>query len=106
MSLLLATHLTDIELTDLNLTIVKPTKDVNSIQSSISINGFNDTDGNDNLTTVFNTSIAPFFQNPVSDSVELTILCIKGIIFGTIIIGAVLGNALVIISVQKNRKLR
>lgn len=38
--------------------------------------------------------------------VELTIMCVKGIIFGTIIIGAVLGNALVIISVQRNRKLR
>lgn len=37
---------------------------------------------------------------------ELTIMCVKGIIFGTIIIGAVLGNALVIISVQRNRKLR
>lgn len=37
---------------------------------------------------------------------ELTIMCIKGLIFGTIIIGAVLGNALVIISVQRNRKLR
>ncbi|XP_031618268.1 octopamine receptor beta-3R-like isoform X2 [Contarinia nasturtii] len=36
----------------------------------------------------------------------LTIICIKTIIFGTIIIGAVLGNALVIISVQRNRKLR
>lgn len=38
--------------------------------------------------------------------IDVTILCIKGIIFGTIIIGAVLGNALVIISVQRNRKLR
>lgn len=37
---------------------------------------------------------------------ELTIMCLKGLIFGTIIIGAVLGNALVIISVQRNRKLR
>lgn len=37
---------------------------------------------------------------------ELTILCVKSLIFGTIIIGAVLGNALVIISVQRNRKLR
>lgn len=37
---------------------------------------------------------------------DITIMCIKGLIFGTIIIGAVLGNALVIISVQRNRKLR
>lgn len=38
--------------------------------------------------------------------IDLTFLCIKSVIFGTIIIGAVLGNALVIISVQRNRKLR
>lgn len=38
--------------------------------------------------------------------IELTFVCIKSVIFGTIIIGAVLGNALVIISVQRNRKLR
>lgn len=38
--------------------------------------------------------------------IDITILCIKVMIFGTIIVGAVLGNALVIISVQRNRKLR
>lgn len=38
--------------------------------------------------------------------IELTFICIKSVIFGTIILGAVLGNALVIISVQRNRKLR
>lgn len=37
---------------------------------------------------------------------DLTILCIKGLIFGSIILGAILGNSLVIISVHKNRKLR
>uniref|UniRef100_A0A182QZG0 G-protein coupled receptors family 1 profile domain-containing protein n=1 Tax=Anopheles farauti TaxID=69004 RepID=A0A182QZG0_9DIPT len=37
--------------------------------------------------------------------VELAVLCMKSLIFGSIIIGAVLGNALVIISVHKNRKL-
>lgn len=37
---------------------------------------------------------------------DITILCAKVMVFGTIIIGAVLGNALVIISVQRNRKLR
>ncbi|XP_059608929.1 octopamine receptor beta-3R-like isoform X2 [Phlebotomus argentipes] len=36
----------------------------------------------------------------------IIVLCIKGFIFGTIILGAVLGNALVIISVRRNRKLR
>lgn len=38
--------------------------------------------------------------------IDLTLMCFKSVIFGTIIIGAVLGNALVIISVQRNRKLR
>lgn len=38
--------------------------------------------------------------------IEVALICIKSVIFGTIIIGAVLGNALVIISVQRNRKLR
>lgn len=37
---------------------------------------------------------------------DVLVLCIKSIIFSTIIVGAVLGNALVIISVQRNRKLR
>lgn len=37
---------------------------------------------------------------------DVLVLCVKSIIFSTIIVGAVLGNALVIISVQRNRKLR
>lgn len=37
---------------------------------------------------------------------DVLVLCLKSLIFGTIIVGAVLGNALVIISVQRNRKLR
>lgn len=37
---------------------------------------------------------------------NVVVLCVKTLIFSTIIIGAVLGNALVIISVQRNRKLR
>lgn len=37
---------------------------------------------------------------------DVLVLCLKSIIFSTIIVGAVLGNALVIISVQRNRKLR
>ncbi|XP_035894781.1 octopamine receptor beta-3R-like isoform X2 [Anopheles stephensi] len=43
---------------------------------------------------------------PSDRLIELTVLCLKSLIFGSIIIGAVLGNALVIISVHKNRKLR
>lgn len=37
---------------------------------------------------------------------DVLTLTLKSLIFGTIIVGAVLGNALVIISVQRNRKLR
>lgn len=40
------------------------------------------------------------------DISEITVLCIKSFIFGSIIIGAVLGNALVILAVRRNRKLR
>lgn len=40
------------------------------------------------------------------DWFQLAAMCFKAFIFGTIIIGAVLGNALVIISVRRNRKLR
>ncbi|XP_058056002.1 octopamine receptor beta-3R-like [Anopheles bellator] len=43
---------------------------------------------------------------PSDRLVKLTVQCLKSLIFGSIIIGAVLGNALVIISVHKNRKLR
>ncbi|XP_002136989.2 octopamine receptor beta-3R-like isoform X1 [Drosophila pseudoobscura] len=38
--------------------------------------------------------------------VDLSVLLLKGFIFSSIILAAVLGNALVIISVQRNRKLR
>lgn len=40
------------------------------------------------------------------DWFHVAAMCFKGFIFCTIIIGAVLGNALVIISVRRNRKLR
>lgn len=41
-----------------------------------------------------------------SDLTQISVLCIKSFIFGSIIIGAVLGNALVILAVRRNRKLR
>lgn len=41
-----------------------------------------------------------------SDVSQISVLCIKSFIFGSIIIGAVLGNALVILAVRRNRKLR
>ena len=41
-----------------------------------------------------------------SDITQISVLCLKSFIFGSIIIGAVLGNALVILAVRRNRKLR
>lgn len=43
---------------------------------------------------------------PEKDIAQISVLCIKSFIFGSIIIGAVLGNALVILAVRRNRKLR
>lgn len=56
-----------------------------------------------NLTTIDKNSNVDVVEN---DWVDLSVVIIKGIIFSSIIIAAVLGNALVIISVQRNRKLR
>lgn len=56
-----------------------------------------------------NTIVEADDIDPISteSSIALySVLCIKGFIFGSIIIGAVLGNALVILAVRKNRKLR
>ncbi|KAJ8920204.1 hypothetical protein NQ315_011865 [Exocentrus adspersus] len=50
-----------------------------------------------NITTI---------ENPHLDWTDLLLLILKGSIFSTIIISAVLGNALVIISVHRHRKLR
>ncbi|GAB0092528.1 Octopamine receptor beta-3R [Sergentomyia squamirostris] len=52
------------------------------------------------------TSIIERITDEDSTKLNIIILCIKSFIFGMIIIGAVLGNALVIISVRRNRKLR
>lgn len=59
-----------------------------------------------NQSTFAPTFISPTTYLPANEAVEATVLCVKVLVFSTIIIGAVLGNALVIISVQKNRKLR
>ena len=64
----------------------------------------NESNNNNNVSTL--TIVEGLHEGYHSRWTEFTILCIKGLIFGTIIIGAVLGNALVIISVQRNRKLR
>lgn len=55
----------------------------------------------------FNTSQPADLDEPEeSDITQISVFCIKSFIFGTIIIGAVLGNALVILAVRRNRKLR
>lgn len=58
---------------------------------------------NDSFVTVATTTST---TTDADRWMDLTLMCFKTVIFGTIIIGAVLGNALVIISVQRNRKLR
>ncbi|XP_063706246.1 octopamine receptor beta-3R-like [Culicoides brevitarsis] len=66
---------------------------------------------------VYNSTISNITKSPETEMViendqtersafDLTILCLKSLIFGSIILGAILGNSLVIISVHKNRKLR
>lgn len=65
----------------------------------------NSSDAINSTSTVFSsTSLEQ--HDASNEMLETSILCIKGIIFVSIIVGAVLGNALVIISVHRNRKLR
>jgi hypothetical protein len=69
--------------------------------------------GNDSLAQFYNHSLDttttqivdldPFEHNDITN---ISVLCVKSFIFGSIIIGAVLGNALVILAVRRNRKLR
>uniref|UniRef100_A0A182M3S4 G-protein coupled receptors family 1 profile domain-containing protein n=1 Tax=Anopheles culicifacies TaxID=139723 RepID=A0A182M3S4_9DIPT len=69
-------------------------------------NGTVDESGTDATAVNLTEPTASTIVEPADRLVELTVLCLKSLIFGSIIIGAVLGNALVIISVHKNRKLR
>ncbi|XP_031351355.1 octopamine receptor beta-3R-like isoform X2 [Photinus pyralis] len=59
-----------------------------------------------NSSQIHNHSNATSIENPHPDWTDLLILIVKGFIFVTIILSAVLGNALVIISVHRHRKLR
>ncbi|XP_070490818.1 octopamine receptor beta-3R-like isoform X2 [Chironomus tepperi] len=59
-----------------------------------------------NQTIVNSRKIINTTFNDEPDLALYSVLCIKGFIFGSIIIGAVLGNALVILAVRRNRKLR
>lgn len=66
-------------------------------------------DGGSGMTTTENASFALDAGEELmgnGDWMDVAAICFKGFIFCTIIIGAVLGNALVIISVRRNRKLR
>lgn len=59
-----------------------------------------------NASILHNRTNITNVENPHPDWTDLVILIVKGFIFGTIIISAILGNALVIISVHRHRKLR
>jgi hypothetical protein len=66
-----------------------------------------------NFTSIYNETNIQNFTSPntladetAEGNFALFILCVKGFIFASIIIGALLGNALVILAVRKNRKLR
>lgn len=56
--------------------------------------------------TLHNKTNVTTIENPHPDWTDLLVLILKGFVFSTIIISAVLGNALVIISVHRHRKLR
>lgn len=59
-----------------------------------------------NTSVLHNNTNVTNIENPNPDWADLVILIVKGFVFGTIIISAILGNALVIISVHRHRKLR
>lgn len=93
--------------------MIKDMSQLATTSNTISIESVNDTFNqliNSTIITpppnVYQSSINNADANDKKDVFVFIVLCIKGLIFGTIIIGAVLGNALVIISVHKNRKLR
>lgn len=69
--------------------------------------------GNESLAQLYNRSLDATTTQIVdldplqhNDITNISVLCVKSFIFGSIIIGAVLGNALVILAVRRNRKLR
>ncbi|XP_073821134.1 octopamine receptor beta-3R-like [Musca autumnalis] len=57
-------------------------------------------------TTSITTDVSLVDDNDSDNWMDLSVVIVKGFIFFSIILAAVLGNALVIISVQRNRKLR
>uniref|UniRef100_A0A336MGH6 CSON000177 protein n=1 Tax=Culicoides sonorensis TaxID=179676 RepID=A0A336MGH6_CULSO len=101
MSLLKVTLSTELNIIDISSVTTQANNFLlssnNSIASSISTNASNFTESEPKISGN---------DDPERSALDLTILCIKGLIFGSIILGAILGNSLVIISVHKNRKLR
>ncbi|XP_017112160.1 octopamine receptor beta-3R isoform X1 [Drosophila elegans] len=59
-----------------------------------------------NITTNASDIVVENHEELEESWLDLSLLLLKGFIFSSIILAAVLGNALVIISVQRNRKLR
>lgn len=70
-----------------------------------------------NITSIFNETNSNIENRTSSSNITTlsneeksfgmySVLCIKGFIFGSIILGAILGNFLVILAVRRNRKLR
>ncbi|XP_037729205.1 octopamine receptor beta-3R isoform X1 [Drosophila subpulchrella] len=91
---------------DASLTSLSLTATSSSFSSSESPFEFLATVG-PNLTGSNGSEIVAEHPEELEESwMDLSILLLKGFIFSSIILAAVLGNALVIISVQRNRKLR
>lgn len=94
--------------------------EMNSFYNMTTITALHDDEDEEmNLTSIFNETNNENYSSPSSNMIEgsvnddeemsvamYSVLCIKGFIFGSIIIGALLGNALVILAVRRNRKLR
>lgn len=81
---------------------------VDDEDEEINITGLNLSYNETNIEnyTISNNNIIDSAEGDEKSFAMYSILCIKGFIFGSIIIGAVLGNALVILAVRRNRKLR
>lgn len=85
-----------------NMSIIAPTSNM-SLQ-----NYYNRSSFDDEAMAAATTEIIDLVHDEPehNDIANISVLCFKSFIFGSIIIGAVLGNALVILAVRRNRKLR
>jgi hypothetical protein len=94
--------------------------EMNSFYNMTTITALHDDEAEEmNSTSIFNETNNENYSSPSSNMIDngvndddemsvamYSVLCIKGFIFGSIILGALLGNALVILAVRRNRKLR